>query len=65
MIDTVDMATMDSFVHSAVPDSVSLVVTDEHLGYGLLRRDLPHETIKHGDDNYVVGAIHTQAIEGF
>ena len=65
VIDSVDMRTLDAFVHEAVSNKVSLVVTDEYGGYGVLGRDLPHQVIRHADEKYVVGNVHTQTIEGF
>jgi hypothetical protein len=40
-------------------------VTDEYVGYKNLGRKYPHETIRHTANEYVVGAIHTNTIEGF
>src|ERR1035437_138758 len=60
-----DTATLDGFVHSAVGPNVSLISTDEHSGYRLLGRDLPHGVVRHSAGQYVVGAVHTNTIEGF
>lgn len=65
VIDHADARTLDGFVHAAVSDKVSLVATDEYGGYKFLKRDLPHQVIRHKDGEYVVGAVHTQTIEGF
>jgi transposase-like protein len=65
VIENTDTATLDSFVHSAVGPNVSLVSTDEHSGYRMLGRDLPHGVVRHSAGEYVVGAIHTNTIEGF
>ena len=35
------------------------------LGYRLLGLDLPHSVIRKSDGTYVVGAVHTNTIEGF
>lgn len=56
--------TLDSFVREAVSNKVSLLCTDEHRGYVHLT-DFPHEVVKHSAGQYVVGAVHTQTIEGF
>jgi hypothetical protein len=50
-----------------IPDlnEVSLLCTDEHSGYRLLGRDLPHRIIRKSSGDYVVGAVHTNTIEGF
>ena len=65
VIENTDTETLDGFVHSAVGPNVSLVSTDEHSGYRLLGRDLPHGVVNHSAGQYVVGAIHTNTIEGF
>jgi transposase-like protein len=65
VIENTDTATLDGFVHSAVGPNVSLVATDEHSGYRLLGRDLPHGVVNHSSGQYVVGAVHTNTIEGF
>lgn len=64
-IERADTLTLNNFVHETVSDRVSLLVTDEHAGYRFLRQHYPHEIIRHGDKQYVVGAIHTNTIEGF
>ncbi len=65
VIENTDTKTLDGFVHSAVGPNVSLVSTDEHSGYRLLGRDLPHQVVRHSAGQYVVGAVHTNTIEGF
>jgi transposase-like protein len=65
VIDNTDTNTLDSFVREAVSNKVSLLVTDEHSGYRLLKRDFPHEVIRKSEGDYVVGAVHTNTIEGF
>ena len=65
VIENTDTKTLDDFVHSAVGPNVSLIATDEHSGYRLLGRDLPHRVVNHSAGQYVVGAIHTNTIEGF
>jgi len=65
VIENTDTETLDSFVHKAVGPNVSLVSTDEHSGYRLLGRDLPHQVVRHSAGQYVVGAVHTNTIEGF
>ncbi len=65
VIDTTDTATLDGFVCEAVSDKVSLLATDEHSGYRLLGRKYPHQVIRKSTGDYVVGAVHTNTIEGF
>jgi transposase-like protein len=65
VIDSTDTATLDRFVHQSVSTKVSLLSTDEHSGYRLLGRDFPHHIIRKSGGDYVVGAVHTNTIEGF
>lgn len=65
VIDTVSGDILRSFVRGAVSEKVSLLVTDEWVGYRGLDAEYPHEVIKHTAGQYVVGAIHTNTIEGF
>jgi transposase-like protein len=58
-------ATLRSFITEAVSDKVSLLCTDQYSGYRGLHRDFPHATVDHAKGQYVVGAVHTQTIEGF
>ena len=60
-----DTATMDRFVREAVSNKVSLIATDEHAGYRKLGDLFPHEFVRHGQGEYVNGAVHTQTIDGF
>jgi len=51
--------------NETVADSVSLLVTDQWMGYRQLHKKYPHKVINHAKGQYVVGAIHTNTIEGF
>ena len=65
VIETVSGDILKSFVRGAVSEKVSLLVTDEWVGYRGLDADYPHHVIHHTSGQYVVGAIHTNTIEGF
>jgi IS1 family transposase len=65
VIANTDTATLDGFVHEAVSERVSLLCTDDHSGYRNLGLDYPHAIIRHSQHRYVVGAVHTNTIEGF
>jgi transposase-like protein len=65
VIADVRAATLETFVHESVSTKVSLLCTDKWVGYKHLDKDYPHETIDHAIGQYVVGAVHTQTIEGF
>jgi transposase-like protein len=53
-----------TFVRAAVSHKVSLLCTDQYHGYAALT-DYPHGVVNHSAGEYVVGAIHTNTIEGF
>jgi len=61
----VNMNTMGHFVRQTVSDKVSLVATDEHSGYLGLAPDYIHESVRHGQGEYVRGLVHTQTIDSF
>jgi endonuclease YncB( thermonuclease family) len=43
----------------------NLVCTDQWVGYNKLNAEYPHKSVDHSINQYVVGAVHTQTIEGF
>jgi hypothetical protein len=57
--------TLEQFVRESVSNKVSLLCTDQYVGYKHLNGEYPHATIDHAKGQYVVGAVHTQTIEGF
>jgi transposase-like protein len=58
--------TLTGFIREAVSHKVSLLCTDQWVGYKHLNKEFPqHQTIDHARGEYVVGAIHTNTIEGF
>jgi len=66
VIEHTDRARMMQFVRQTVSKNVSLIVTDEHRGYDTIREQgIKHEVIKHGDQQYVRGIVHTNTIESF
>lgn len=65
VIDKVRAVTLEKFVHEAVSDKVSLICTDQWGGYKHIGKAFPHAVIDHAKEEYVVGAVHTQTIEGF
>ncbi len=52
------------FVREVVSDKVSLLATDESRVYDGLR-EYPRRSVEHQAHEYVVGAVHTNTIEGF
>lgn len=67
VIQRVDMRSINHFVSETVSNKVSLLATDDLHSY----RDMPqhiegaHGVVTHSSRSYVVGAIHTNTIEGF
>jgi hypothetical protein len=65
VVDNIDRDTLEGFIHEAVSHKVSLLCTDDGGGYRRLKREYPHVAISHRAHQYVVGAVHTNTIEGF
>lgn len=57
--------TLTQFVRETVSTKVSLLVTDEWIGYHRVWKEYPSAVIRHTKGEYVVGAVHTNTIEGF
>ncbi|HEY1796660.1 MAG TPA: IS1595 family transposase [Stellaceae bacterium] len=63
---SVDAATLKGFVRTVVAPEVTMLVTDEWVGYRGLDREYPHRVVRHTAGEYVSpGGVHTQSIEGF
>jgi IS1 family transposase len=52
-------------VRETVSHKVSLLCTDQWAGYNKLGKEYAHRVVDHSKGQYVIGAIHTQTIEGF
>lgn len=65
VIESVGAEDLTAFVRECVSDKVSVLVTDQWVGYNRLAPEFPHKVINHAKGDYVVGAIHTNTIEGF
>jgi transposase-like protein len=65
VVDNVRASTLMAFVNEAVSEKVSLLCTDQWVGYRGFDKTYPHATVDHAKGQYVVGAVHTQTIEGF
>jgi transposase-like protein len=65
VLDTVNFSTMQGFVRECVSTNVSLLNTDEALAYRHLGDEYQHGMVEHSRRKYVVGAVHTNTIEGF
>jgi len=53
------------FVTEVCSNKVSLLATDSWPGYQDLPANIPHGSVDHSQHQYVIGAIHTNTIEGF
>ena len=69
VIENVRTETLEAFVREAVSNKVSLLCTDDFSGYRRLGQRYNHGVINHSEGKHVrygiVGAIHTNTIEGF
>jgi transposase-like protein len=77
VVQNVRADTLTEFVREAVSDKVSLLCTDQWVGYKHLSNEFPHASVDHAKGQYVrsvayyeqgavvVGAVHTNTIEGF
>jgi ribosomal protein L37AE/L43A len=61
---SVNKVDAEAFVREAVSNKVSLLATDESRVYNGLT-DYNHQAVNHAGKRYVVGAVHTNTIEGF
>ena len=57
--------TLVQFVRETVSNKVSLLCTDDAAAYRELKAEYPHGSVDHKRRQYVVGAVHTNTIEGF
>jgi transposase-like protein len=60
-----DQTTVEEFVREAVSNRVSLLCTDAYNVYRRLGQTYPHGVVDHQAGQHVVGAVHTNTIEGF
>ncbi|HEV2162454.1 MAG TPA: IS1595 family transposase [Stellaceae bacterium] len=66
VVDNVRADTLTSFIRETVSTKVSLLCTDKWVAYKYLHKEFPqHAAVDHAKGEYVVGAVHTQTIEGF
>ncbi len=64
VLDRMTKKDAQGFVREMVSDKVSLLATDESFAFHGMR-DYPHQSVHHESGQYVVGAVHTNTIEGF
>ncbi|HEY3287960.1 MAG TPA: IS1595 family transposase [Gemmatimonadaceae bacterium] len=64
VVDSIDGNVLGSFIREVISDRVSLLSTDDGRGYPK-RWPFPYGKVNHSKGQYVVGAVHTNTIEGF
>ena len=57
--------TLEKFVNETISTRVSLLCSDDNPGYNRLGYRFKHGTVDHSRGQHVVGAVHTNTIEGF
>jgi ISXO2-like transposase domain/Transposase zinc-ribbon domain len=65
VIASTSRVTLESFIQETVSTRVSLLCTDSFAGYDRIGRKYNHGVVDHSAGEHVVGAIHTNTIEGF
>jgi transposase-like protein/IS1 family transposase len=65
VIREVDHITLENFIRETVSTKVSLLCTDAYRAYTGLPKAYKHGVVDHSAGQHVVGAIHTNTIEGF
>jgi IS1 family transposase/transposase-like protein len=65
VLENITAKSAEAFVQEVVSNKVSLLATDDWSGYERLKKEYPVGTVDHSKGQYVVGAIHTNTIEGF
>lgn len=64
-IPNVKRETLHGFIGRAVRDEAEAIYTDELKSYlGIADDDTRHETVNHSEEQWVVGEVHTNGIEG-
>jgi transposase-like protein len=64
VLESLSAVDLQRFVREAVSTKVSLLATDEQVAYKGLG-EYQHQAVTHSAGEYVIGAVHTQTIEGF
>ena len=65
VLDRMSRDAAETFVRETVNNKVSLIATDESRVYKRLGYRYNHQSVNHASHHYVVGAVHTNTIEGF
>ena len=65
VIEHADIPTLHRFISETVSTKVSLLATDAGRPYQSVPKQFNHQSVDHSAGQYVVGAVHTNTIEGF
>jgi hypothetical protein len=65
VIERINSQSVIEFVNEAISNKVSLLATDQASVYSDYLSKFPHGAVDHSRRQYVVGAVHTNTIEGF
>src|SRR3990167_4935038 len=66
VIEDTSPLTLEGFVHDTVKDDVSLIASDEGVGYRMLKKPTyPHHTVSHMKGEFVRGNVHTANLDSF
>ncbi len=65
VVENTNRETLEAFVRETVSNRVRLLCTDAYPGYVRLKHRFPHQSVDHIIGQHVVGAVHTNTIEGF
>lgn len=65
VLSSVDRTQLEIFIRQTVSTKVSLLCTDAFKGYARVKKEYPHGVVDHAAGQHVIGAIHTNTIEGF
>jgi hypothetical protein len=53
VVQNVRASTLEAFVHEAVSHTISLLITDQWVGYKHLGKEYPHTVVDHAKGEYV------------
>jgi transposase-like protein len=65
VIEKINTPALENVVKEAVANRVSLICTDENVGYRRLSYRYKHGVVDHSKEAHVIGTVHINTIEGF
>ena len=64
-IPNIKRATLHAFIHRNTRPDTEAIYTDELKSYlGIADHDTRHETVRHSEEEWVIGDVHTNSVEG-